>query len=114
MTAHVFLPLFSKEEFFFLFRWNVFQFMPQKFVQDLAWDQGKTFLLRDHRKEINKLDIFRHLIFTKNLDRIRKDYKNQLLKLCQCESIYFVSLKGSLADHLIYKKPLKIVESTEL
>ena len=114
VIGHIFLPMFGKRDFFFLFRWDLYTFMPPNFVHDLTWDQGNTFLLKDHRKKIKKLYIFRYLVITKNLNRIRKDYKDSLLKLCQCKSIHFVSLKGFLMDHLIYKKSLEIVESTEL
>ena len=113
-AGHIFLPLFGKRDFFFLFRWDLYTLMPPNFVYDVTWDQGKTFLLRDHRKKINRLYIFRYLVITRNLDRIKKDYKDQLLKLCQCEVIHFVSLKGFLMDHLIYKKPLEVVELIEL
>ena len=116
-TAHIFLPLFKKDEFYFLFSWRLFVFMPQKYVYDLTWDQGKTFLTRDRRKklrDIGKSHVFFYLLNYENISWIKKDYKNQLLKLCQCQSIQFVTLKGSLTDHLIYKKPLEIVESIEL
>ncbi|MDE0092725.1 MAG: hypothetical protein OXN83_05530, partial [Oligoflexia bacterium] len=81
---------------------------------DVTWDQGQTFLLRDHREKIKKLYRFRYLVVIKDLDRIRKDYKDQLLGICQCRAMQFVTLKGFRMDHLILKKSLEIVESIEL
>ncbi|MCZ0932730.1 MAG: hypothetical protein OXJ52_06235 [Oligoflexia bacterium] len=118
-TAHIFLPSFNKEEFYFLFQWDLYSFTPQKFAHDLTWDQGKTFLLRDHKEQLRNMGmgrgfVFQTLLNRRNTRRIKKDYKAWLLRLCQCESIQFVKLKGSLTDHFIYKNPLEIVESIEL
>ena len=112
--GHIFLPLFGKRDFYFLFNWNLFTFMPPKFTHDITWNGGETFLLRDYGKQIENRHTFRSLVIKKKIDRIRKDYKNQLLEICQCKSMYFVTLNGLLIDHLIHKKPLEIVESIEL
>ena len=120
-TAHIVLPAFNKKEFYFLFQWHLFTFMPKKFVQDLTWDQGKTYLLRDHKEQLKnmrgvrwKAFVFQKLLNNRDTRRLKKDYKAGLLKLCQCESLQLVKLKGSLTDHFIYKKPLEIMESVEL
>ncbi|MCZ0932381.1 MAG: hypothetical protein OXJ52_04415 [Oligoflexia bacterium] len=115
-TAHILLPAFNKQVFFFLFRWDVFSFMPKEFVYDFTFDEGKTFLIRDHNKKLKSVNRFtlQSLLDKQKIERIRTNYKSSFLKLCQCESIYLIKLKGSLADHFIYKKPLKIVGTTKL
>ena len=116
-TAHIFLPAFNRKEFYFLYQWSLFVNMPDKFIYALTWDEGKSFLLRDKTEELRsvvKPYILRYLLDRKDLERIRKDYKESLLKLCECLAIYFVELKGSLSDHFIHKKELEIVESIKL
>ena len=57
-TAHILLPAFNKQVFFFLFRWDVFHFMPKKFVYDFTFDEGKTFLIRDYNlKGVNRFTL---------------------------------------------------------
>ena len=37
---------------FLLFsKWNRMSFIPKQFIYDMTWDEGKTFLLRDHVRE---------------------------------------------------------------
>ena len=115
--AHVFLPAFNKREFYFLFNWKLFTHMPDKFIYDLTWDQKKVFLLRDRKKDLKNIvspDKLHYIIWERDLERIRKDYKEKLLKLCECSDIYLVELKGSLSDHFIHKKELEIVRSVKL
>ena len=117
MIGHILLPVFNKTDIFPLFSWRLFAYVPKKFVHDLTWDQGKTFLTRDHKENLRSIEekfILRFLLGRRDINRIRKDYKAQLLKLCQCESIQFVKLKGSFTDHFIHKKELETVETTEL
>ena len=117
ITAHIFLPMAGKSDFFFLSTWKLFGFVPQYFVYDLTWDEGKTFLLRDHYKklEISRYNNFKFRSFFRNgnLSEIKK-IKAKLLKLCQCKTIKFVKLRGSLADHFLQNEPLKIVGIKEL
>ena len=50
VNAHIFLPIIDKDEFFFLYKWALFDFTPREFVDDFTFDQGKTFLIRDQVK----------------------------------------------------------------
>ena len=117
--AHIFLPAFGKKEFFFLFRWSLYTHMPEKFVYDLTWDDGKSYVLRDYRKTVRqrgevKYHYLQYLVQQGNTKRIKRDYKEFFLNLCQCEAIYFVRLKGKTVDHFIYKKQLETIESIKL
>ena len=116
-TAHIFLPLFKKREFFFLFRWSFFSGMPQNFTYDISWDEGKTFVLRDHRTKVKNYGIrlytLSHLLQFEQ-QKINHYYSAIMLKICNCNNINIIKLKGSFADHILYKKPLKIVEIKKL
>ena len=110
--SHIFLPAFHKNDFLFFSKWNRMWVTPKKFVYDITWDEGKTFLLRDHiqkakHKGINTRRLFyvvRHLHKEEN----KKHFYSQLMDFCKCQKIEVFKLQGSLADHIIYKKQLKI------
>ncbi len=118
-TAHIFLPLSKKKEFLFLYEWSLFVNMPRAFIYDITWDGGKTFLVRDYRGQVEgtkalsrKWHTFFYLLINKR-EKIKK-YHSIILKFCECKNIYLVKLKGSLTDHIIYKKPLQIEEFKSL
>ena len=93
--------------------------MPKIFVYDITWDGGKTFLIRDYRQKAQGTNVLArewHTLFY--LLRIKSEkirqYHSIILKFCECKAIYRVKLKGSLTDHIIYKKPLQIEELKSL
>ena len=96
----------------------MYSYMPKKYVRDITWDNGKSFLFRDHRRKAKKLGINIHELFyilnRSNYKRVRKYFYPQLTKLCQCNHINLVKLKGSLAEHIFYKKQLEITKQNKL
>ena len=90
----------------------MFSSMPETLTYDITWDEGQSFLFRDHRKRaisagIN-LNILFYLLGKADENRIKKDFYSELTDLCQCQNLEIFKLKGSLAEHIIYKKQLKI------
>ncbi len=115
--SHIILPAFNKSHFLFFSDWVLFSFTPLESVYDISWDGGKSFLLRDHRQKIpfsfQNQDSFKGNKFINSV--LFNDYKTLKEKFvldiktkCQCENLQFFKLKGSIADHIIYKKQLEI------
>ena len=116
--SHVFLPLFNKSDFLFFFKWNMFSSMPLTSVYDITWDEGQSFLFKDHRQKakaygINTLTLF-YFLMKADDKRIKKFFYSQLMDFCKCQKIEIFKLQGSLADHIIYKKQLKIQTQKQL
>ena len=116
--AHVGLPYFKRSDFLFFYNWDLFSSQPKKIVYDITCDQSKSFLFRDLRKQAKLHNINIHVLFAlvnrKNIKRISKDYKSSLKLFCHQRKPVLVKMKGSLAEHIIFKKPLEIMERIEL
>ena len=115
--SHVVLPATQKTDFLFFFTWNLFSFLPAESIHDITWDKGQSFLFRDHKqkakdKDINLNTLF-HFVSNKKHKKI-KYFQSKLTKLCECENIYLYQLKGTLSEHIIYKKQLKILRKKKL
>ncbi len=111
--SHIALPMAGKGNFLFFFTWDLFSFMPSnKRTVDITWDNGKTFLFRDHRKTAKRAGIQLHRLYSlrrkQNTKAINHFFRARLIDLCQCQTVYLVKLKGTLAQHYIFKQQLKI------
>jgi len=118
--SHIVLPYFKKRDFFFFYQWNMFSFSPYTFVYDITCDQGKTFLIRDQKDQIKNVhseiflrEIF-HMIQMKNVNQIVSDFKEPLKRICKTDTILLVKMRGSLWDHIVLKKDLKIEDRVPL
>ena len=128
LTAFVILPNFNHSKDFFIFaRWSLFNSKPRKVVYDITWDEGESFLFRDHRKKAHSLGVHTFTLFylmmnkqynrnwaSQEFGRIQKDHLENLKKVGPCEKLQVVDLKGSLYQHIILKEDLEMVESTPL
>ena len=116
--SHIVLPATKKTDFLFFFTWTLFHFMPMENIHDITWDKGQSFLFRDHKqkakdKDINLNTLFYFVISNKHA-KAKKNFLSKLIKLCECENIYLYQLKGTLSEHIIYKKQLKILRKKKL
>ena len=119
-VSHIFLPAFKvrRHSSLFFAKWNMFSFSPYKSIVDITWDGGQSFLLRDYRKKAISSGVsIRHIFFlfykarkTKRTIELRKYMRKQIINFCKCQEFDVVLLKGSLTDHIIYKKHLKILQ----
>ena len=116
--SHVLLPIVNKKDFLFFFRWHLFSSMPAESIYDITWDGGKTFLLRDHRQKAKKTGIDLHtllpLLLRSNTERLKNDFYQTLLDFCNCKNLNIFKLKGSLSEHILYEKQLKVLEQRKL
>ena len=116
--SHIFLPLIKKDDFLLFFQWNMFSGMPAESIYDITWDEGKTFLLRDHRKAAKKADIklipLLYLLLYSNTETLKNNFHQTLLNFCNCKNLDVFKLKGSLSEHILYKKQLKVLEQRKL
>ena len=116
--SHVFLPVFHRGDFLFFSRWDRMSAPPQKLVYDITWDEGNTFLLRDYRLQAQShINIYRFFNIIGNpflKEELKKHFYSKLMGFCKCQKLEIFELQGSLSDHIIYKKQLKIVNREAL
>ena len=117
--SHIFLPAFKVGRYSSLFfsTWNLFSFPPNKFIKDITWDGGQSFLFRDYRKQavysgvsIARIFFWFHTVrpYRKTM-KLPKNAHEQILNFCKCQEFDVVLLKGSLFGHIIYKKQLEVL-----
>lgn len=102
LTCQVILPSFNKKDFFIFFTWKLFSGKVEKNMQDYTWDNGKTFLFRDHKalldKNINRN--FRKSFFAYTQKRkfhyLKKNYSPLLKKMLPKKDIYIHQLNNKL------------------
>lgn len=75
---------------------------------DISWDQGSTFLFRDHRQsaKANGLNLEAILfdLNAKDLQLIQTRHKAKLLQICQCQDLELFQLGGTFFDHIVLKE----------
>ena len=113
--SHIFLPVFQVGQYSSLFfaRWNMFSFSPYKSVRDITWDEGRSFFFRDYRKKaaysgVLIWGISNHFYRIRTI-KLPKHLHEQIINFCKCQSFDVVLLKGSLSEHIIYRKQLEIL-----
>ena len=116
LISHIFLPMAHRRAFLFFARWDMFSYRPYHFIYDITWDEGQSFLFRDHRKSAKYSGVQVWALFYRlypyrypNKMDIPKYLRKQIINFCKCESFNLILLKGSLSDHIIYNKQLKTV-----
>lgn len=119
LLAHVLLPkLNHSEDFLFFGLWNMFSAPPVNRVVDITWDNGQTFLIRDHRDRAREFGIRTHPLFyllhSNDLQKIRNLYKEKIQKFCKCDSVQYVVMKNSYYNHLLKKERGEILRSEKL
>jgi hypothetical protein len=77
-------------------------------VTDITWDNGKTFLFRDHRLQASaaNIDIFSlfHALLRTDKGVVRATFKEKLQAFCRCDSLYMVRQSNSFQAHIVQKK----------
>lgn len=119
LISTVILPLANdSEDFYFFSSWNMFAFGSEKPCVDITWDNGKTFLFKDHRQKILASGVNVHALFylTNTLDtaKIQDDYLRKIKSYCGCETVELVTLNSSLFDHFVLKKEASILRRMPL
>ncbi len=116
-VAHFCLPQWNDgKDFLFLSAWNLFGGGIKTQVYDITWDQGATYLVRDHQQlmsdgQIDKIRLFSAL--QKNQPQLIKTFHlKQIQNLCHCNDVQLATLSGSLYEHFILKKPLPVALTT--
>lgn len=117
IISHIVLPTFNNGKDWFLFStWALFVTPPAPV--DISWNQGQTFLFRDHQAPAKNAGIDIHSLFflvkSHNLKMIEELYKTDILKICHCNDLEFVELQGTLYEHIILKKHLTITKRQPL
>ena len=110
--SHIFLPAFHRQDFLFFSKWNRMFFAPRKVIHDITWDEGKTFLFRDYLREAQEAGIdmrwLFHVVDFLHREDNKRHFYSKLIYFCECQKLEIFTLQGSLSDHIIYKKQLKI------
>jgi hypothetical protein len=114
--SHVLLPLMNKVDFFLFSAWRLYGSVEIKETYDISWDNGTTFLFRDHRDLANNKINLQGLYFLVNKndfyennkinnDFLKLGYVEQIKKICQCNEITFYRLNISVFEHIfLFKK----------
>ena len=114
--SHIFLPAFKTRRHFSLFfaRWSMFSFPPYKSINDITWDGGRSFFFRDYRKKAIQSGVSIQSIFVRfyhiRTIKMPQYLHEQIINFCKCQRFDIVLLKGSLFDHIIYKKQLEVLK----
>ena len=91
----------------------MFSFPPYKSVRDITWDEGQSFFFRDYRKKAVHSGVsiwgISHYLYRVRVIKLPKHLRKQIINFCKCQSFDVVLLKGSLSDHIIHKKQLKVL-----
>ena len=118
-TSHIILPyLNDSNDFFFFALWNMYTPPPKKINFDISWNNNNVFLFRDRRLFAKTMGVDVHTLFyllqKDNTSKVKSLFKEELLRLCNCESIYIVGFEGSLFNHIIKKEQPQILSEEAL
>lgn len=119
--SHIVLPFFDVNNFLFFYNWNLFSVQGREnpSVYDLTWDNGDSFLYRDHRDKpeiihrVNLKAIF-SLLHSGNVEKIREEHLESLMEVCQCHEIESVKIRGTFYTYLLGKRKTEILERRPL
>jgi len=119
LVAHVALPHLNEgKDFLFFSKWHLFGGEVRGSVFDLTWDEGQTYLFRDHRHSEKGSDLVTPTLFyllgANNFERIRQDFLEKIRRDCQCLTVKVHQLSGSLYEHIVLKRPLSLENEFEL
>jgi len=108
VTAHIILPQFNDRKDFFIFAaWDMYSTLPVKAVVDLTWDEGRTYLLRDHSAALKKNGVKLGPLYSDlqkmNGEEFKANYLSAILNFCQCTKVEMVQLEGSRSRHILFR-----------
>jgi hypothetical protein len=112
LISLVILPLFKHYDYFVFFRWSLFSSFPEKIIYDYSWDNGKTFLFRDHQTLLKKNFnlTYRSKLFhdsrSGDIQMIKNKHFHFMSKLSPTKEMFLYKLHGTLAQHIIQKQKL--------
>ncbi len=113
------IPHFNNGRDIFLFSdWRLFADPPQAFIYDITWDEGHSFLFRDHRKRAGAVGIKIYSLFrltqNENIQRIKVDHLKMLRKMGSCEKLWLVKLRGPLYKHILFNENLERIRGVRI
>lgn len=114
--AHFFIPQFaSKKDYGLFFKWDLFSHRPVKSHNELSFDQGRTFLFRDHQEllkkhRVNTVRLYK-LTYDREYIKIKKQYREILTKVFNAHQLERIRIKGPLYKHILDKSRPEIIES---
>lgn len=114
--AHVVLPEFyDGKDLFVISSWDLFSFDSDVYVTDIAWNNRKSFLRRDKMNTINRYGLNPHVL-SKKIERKQLNLKDieGVKRMCECEDLELLTMKGQLYQHIIMKRELPIIEERKL
>lgn len=109
VISHLLLPLLNRYEDFYIFStWRLFSISNSVQAIDLTWNNGNSYLFRDHRADIkrariNNVSLYYH-VSRQDFDKVRAVFKEHLEQLCKCQNIEIHKLNISLYDHIVHKQ----------
>jgi hypothetical protein len=117
--AHVFLPVFNSNQDWLLFSsWNMFSSAGNESTWDIQCGGDETFLFRDFRPQMKKngvtLGAFYYLLNINNFSSLKQTYARDIEQICQRDTIDLVQIQLSVFDHIILRKPAKIIKKVSL
>jgi hypothetical protein len=109
LISHLILPAWNRSNDFLFFKsWRMYSGKKINEVTDITWDDGKTFLFRDHRLQASaaNIDIYSmfHALLKNEKEVLRTIFKEKLKVFCRCDSLYIVRQNNSIQTHIIQKK----------
>lgn len=115
MISHIFIPQWNQGEDYFIFsQWSLFSDPPRGVVTDISWDDGQTFLFRDHRGWVKRSGVNIHTLFSLlrrgAVQRLQKDYCLALMGFSKKQPIAIFRREGRLWDHLLAHKKMMTLE----
>lgn len=120
LMAFVAIPRWNKKRDFLIFsKWNLFSLEPVG-AWDMMWykENKPIFYFRDIVVPKRASNYFTYpmvrMMNRGNITWIRKHRKKFLLRICQCNQVFFVQMEGSLREHIIDHKVLETIKKEEL
>lgn len=107
LITHLVLPRYlGRNNLSFFYTWRLFDDPPAQYTYDLSFDNGNSFIFRDHRDSFNKKDLLLLYRYNYRLEyqMINKYYKELIRKQLKYESLYSYRIEGSIYDHIVLKK----------
>lgn len=104
------IPLLNDGKDLFIFSsWKLFSLEEKRYISDISWDNGKTFLFRDERDFLikNRIDqrtLF-NLVLKNNMIEIRNQFSETVVKRHSSPPKLFI-FRGNIFSHIILKEKL--------
>ncbi len=114
--SHFILPQYNKNDFSFFFSWSLFSNGPSDHHYDLSFDEGKTFIIRDYKNKLKKIDtvLFYYLLQSKRDKEFIILYKDYIKSNFNTEKLVMYKLKGTIHQHVFYKSKQDVISQKVL